>query len=117
LKSQESTPDIAQPLEELTQWLAGQPLDPPKLHLELLELDGAGRFSALNYSMVEHNGKQGLQVEALEKPYSPPIVRLLIVIDGSDYNDAKGTIAEALSGLRYGDLFGSIARANGSPNR
>jgi NTE family protein len=91
--------DIAQPLEEQMQWLAGQPLDPPTLHHEILELDGAGRFSALNYSMVERNG---LQVEALEKPYSPPILRPLIVIDGSDYNDVFFSLGARITFYDFG---------------
>src|SRR5262249_39737238 len=80
-------PQIAQPIAEQMDNLADQPLDPVKLDHKILELNGTGPFSSVNYSMVNRDGEQGLQLEARKKPYSPPIVRPLIVIDGSDYNN------------------------------
>jgi NTE family protein len=52
--------------------------------------------------MVQQNGKHGLQIEAQEKPYSPPIVRPLIVIDGSDYNDVFFSIGARITFLDFG---------------
>src|SRR5215469_11033202 len=55
---------IAQPIAEQMDDLAEQVVDPIKLDHEILELNGTGPFSSFNYSMVKHDGKQGLQLEA-----------------------------------------------------
>jgi NTE family protein len=95
-------PQIAYPLAQQMSEFAGQPVDSAKLEREILELNGTGPFSSLNYSMVQQNGKQGLQIEAQEKPYSPPIVRPLIVIDGSDYNDVFFSVGARITFLDFG---------------
>ena len=46
---------------------------------------GDGRFDSLGYKVVEQDGKQGLLITAVEKPYAPPTVQPLLLIDGSDY--------------------------------
>lgn len=95
-------PQIAYPLAQQMSEFAGQQVDSAKLEREILELNGTGPFSSLNYTMVEQNSKQGLQIEAQEKPYSPPIVRPLIVIDGSDYNDVFFSIGARITFLNFG---------------
>jgi NTE family protein len=95
-------PQIAYPLAQQMSEFAGQPVDLAKLERKILELNGTGPFSSLNYTMVEQNNKQGLQIEAQEKPYSPPIVRPLIVIDGSDYNDVFFSIGARITFLNFG---------------
>jgi NTE family protein len=95
-------PQIAYPLAQQMSEFAGQPVDSAKLERKILELNGTGPFSSLNYTMVEQNNKQGLQIEAQEKPYSPPIVRPLIVIDGSDYNDVFFSIGARITFLNFG---------------
>jgi NTE family protein len=93
---------IADPLVQQMSHLAEQPVDSAKLERTILELDGTGPFSSLNYSMVQENDRPGLQIEAKEKPYSPPILRPLIVIDGSDYNDVFFSIGARVTFMDFG---------------
>lgn len=93
---------LAHPITEQMSKLAGQPVDSTTLDSKLLELNGTGPFSSLNYSMTEQNEKEGLQIEAQEKSYSPPIVRPLIVIDGSDYNDVLFSLGARVTFLNFG---------------
>jgi NTE family protein len=95
-------PKIAQPLAQQMSDLAAQPVNSAKLERTILELDGTGPFSRLNYTMVQQDGKPGLQIEAQEKPYSPPLVRPLILIDGSDYNDVFFSLGARITFLNFG---------------
>jgi len=95
-------PEIAHSMAQKMSDLAQQPLDTAKLDHEILQLNGTGPFSSLNYSMVQQNGEAGLQIEAQPKPYSPPIVRPLIVIDGSDYNDVFFSLGARITFFDFG---------------
>ncbi len=95
-------PEIAHSLGQEMSDLAQRPVDSAKLDHEILQLNGTGPFSSLNYSMVEQNGEKGLQIEAQEKPYSPPIVRPLIVVDGSDYNDVFFSLGARITFFNFG---------------
>jgi NTE family protein len=65
--------------------LVGKPIDPVVMNTQLNMILGNGRFDSLGYKVVEQDGKQGLLITAIEKPYAPPTVQPLLVIDGSDY--------------------------------
>jgi len=93
---------ISEPLSQQMSDLAEKPVDSARLERAILELDGTGPFSRLNYSMVQQDGKPGLQIEAQEKPYSPPTVRPLIVIDGSDYNDVFFSLGARITFMDFG---------------
>jgi NTE family protein len=93
---------IAGPLSQELSELAEKPVDSAKLEGAIMELDGTGPFSRLNYGMVQQDGRPGLQIEAMEKPYSPPTVRPLIVIDGSDYNDVFFSIGARITFMDFG---------------
>ncbi len=80
----------------------GKPIDTAALDKQLLEFNGLGAFSSLTYTVVEKDGQTGLQVQAQEKPYSPPIVRPLIVINGSDYNEVFFSIGARATFLNFG---------------
>jgi NTE family protein len=95
-------PNIANPIAHGMSGLAGKPVDTATLDQEIMEETGMGPFSSLNYSMVEQNGKQGLQVQAEEKRYSPPIVDPLISINGADYNDVFVSIGARITFLDFG---------------
>lgn len=95
-------PQIAYPLAQQMSDFAGHPVDSAKLEHEILKLNGTGPFSSLNYSIVQQNTKQTLRIETQEKPYSPPIVRPLIVIDGSDYNNVLFSIGANITFLNFG---------------
>ena len=77
-------PALAKQIEQNLAGDVGKPVDPDKLDDQLTELTGVGRYSHLGYSIVDRNGQPGLQINASEKEYGPPIVRPLILIDGSD---------------------------------
>jgi NTE family protein len=52
--------------------------------------------------MVEQNGEPGLQVIAEEKQYGPPIVRPLLIIDGSQVNNTTFTMGARITFLDFG---------------
>lgn len=95
-------PDVARPLADELSGYAGKPVDTAALDNRINELDGRGAFSAVSYSMVTKNGKQGLQIEPQPKPYSPPIVRPLITINGADYNEVFFSMGARITFLDFG---------------
>jgi NTE family protein len=82
--------------------LAGKPIDTATLDQQMMTIVGQGRFSTSTYSMTEKDGQQGLLVQVEQKPYAPPIVRPLIVIDGSDYNNVLFSIGARITFLDFG---------------
>jgi NTE family protein len=83
----DATPDIAALIQKNLQGIIGQPLDAETLDTQLNVLTGLGRFSSIGYEMVQQDGKQGISIDAVEKSYAPPVVRPLISLDGSDYEN------------------------------
>jgi NTE family protein len=80
-------PDIGKSMATEMNGFIGKPIDIASLDQQILRFNGQGAFSSLNYSVVQKDGQPGLQIDAQTKPYSPPIVRPLILINGSDYNE------------------------------
>jgi NTE family protein len=80
----------------------GKPIDIAALDKQLLRFNGLGAFSSLTYSVVQKDGETGLRIEAQPKPYSPPIVRPLIVINGSDYNEVFFSMGARATFLNFG---------------
>ena len=87
----------------------GKPIDNATLQQQFTRIAGSGRFATLGYSMTEKDGKPGLLVSVEEKPYSPPIVRPLIIIDGTNYNEVLFSAGARITFLDYGS-FGSELR-------
>src|SRR5580698_5132380 len=87
-----AVPEIADSIEKELSENVGTPVDTVKLDQQMMTLAGQGRYSNVGYSMVEKDGTQGLQVQTEQKPYAPPVVRPLILIDGSDYNNVLFSI-------------------------
>ena len=87
----------------------GKPIDNVNLEYQFTRIAGSGRFATLNYSMTEKDGRPGLLVSVEEKPYSPPIVRPLIIIDGTNYNEVLFSAGARITFLDYGS-FGSELR-------
>lgn len=79
-----------------------KPVDATAMQSKLLDIQGDGRYSTLTYEMVKKNGEQGLEISALEKPYAPPTVRPLIVIDGSEYNNVLFSLGARITFLDMG---------------
>jgi NTE family protein len=95
-------PKLAGAIERDMSSVLGEPVDTSKLDDEIMTLSGMGRFLNLNYSMVDRNGLQGLQIQTDPKPYMPPVVRPLILIDGSDYNNVLFSIGARITFLDLG---------------
>jgi len=87
----------------------GKPVDNEKLEQQFTRIAGTGRFASLSYGLTEKDGKPGLLVTALEKSYSPPIVRPLILVDGTNYNEVLFSIGARITFLDWGS-FGSELR-------
>jgi NTE family protein len=92
-----ATPDIAQLIQKSLQSTIGQPLDAQTLDTQLNILTGLGRFSSLGYEMVEKDGEQGVSINAVEKSYAPPVVRPLISVDGSDYDNPRFNVGARIT--------------------
>jgi NTE family protein len=97
-------PEIAAQMEKTLADIVGKPIDTERLDQNIMTLDGMGRFMNLNYSMVERDGQQGLKIETVPKPYAPPIVRPLILIDGSDYNNVLFSMGARITFLDFGSF-------------
>lgn len=95
-------PKADRAIEKQAAGLVGKPIDTKQLNQGIMDLQGLGQFSNLNYSMVEKNGQQGLKIEATVKPYAPPVVRPLILIDGSDFNDVLFSIGARVTFYDFG---------------
>ncbi|HEX8814885.1 MAG TPA: patatin-like phospholipase family protein [Terriglobales bacterium] len=106
VKVKGTTPELASVMEEKLASDVGKPVDTDKLDNQLTQLLGNGRFSRVGYSMIQQDGKDGLQVIAVEKEYGPPLVRPLVVIDGSQYNNIQFLLGARITFLDLGG-FGS----------
>jgi NTE family protein len=96
--SKDSADDIAKEMSDLV----GKPVDSAKVDADIMRVTGGGSLSSIDYDMIERDGKVGLRVEALPKSYSPPIVRPVISIDGSDYNDVFFSMGARITFLDFG---------------
>lgn len=97
-----SSSEMKKGMEQQLSVLAGKPIDTATLDQQMMTIVGQGRFSTSTYSMTEKDGQQGLLVQVEQKPYAPPIVRPLIVIDGSDYNNVLFSIGARITFLDFG---------------
>jgi NTE family protein len=97
-----TSPEMAKAMEKQMADLVGKPVETKKINRDMLGIVGMGRFATSTYSMVERNGVQGLQVQAEQKSYAPPIVRPLIIIDGSEYNNVLFSIGARITFLDIG---------------
>jgi NTE family protein len=95
-------PDMANAMEKQMSSLAGEPVETKKIDQEMMAIVGQGRFATATYSMMEKNGEPGLKVQVEQKSYAPPIVRPLILIDGSDYNNVLFSIGARITFLDLG---------------
>ena len=80
----------------------GTPIDTSKIDKHIMGMSGTGQFLSLTYSMVERNNQQGLQIQTERKPYIPPLVRPLIFIDGSQYNNVLFTVGARITYTDFG---------------
>ena len=93
---------LSQRVEEQMAGAIGKPVDYNQLDDEIMHLKGIGRFSNLSYEMVERNGQQGLLVKTEENTFGPPIVRPLILVDGSSLNNVTFNLGARFTFLDIG---------------
>lgn len=93
---------LSQRVQDQMAGLVGKPLDYDILDQEIMRLKGIGRFSVLNYQFVERNGQQGLLIKTEEHAYGPPIVRPLILIDGSSLKNVTFNLGARVTWLDIG---------------
>ena len=99
----------AKAIEKDFQPAVNQPVNTTDIQKTILDIQGAGRYSSLNYTMVDKNGTPGLLITANEKSYAPPIVRPQITIDGSQYNNVLFSIGGRITFSNFGG-YGSELR-------
>jgi NTE family protein len=104
-----TTPILANRIERRLNPDVGKPVNNVNLEDQFTRIAGTGRFASLSYSMTEKDGKPGLLVSTQEKAYSPPIVRPLINIDGTNYNEVLFSAGARITFLDWGS-FGSELR-------
>ena len=93
---------LAQRVEDQFAGVVGKPVDYNELDAEIMRLKGIGRFSTLNYQMVEKNGKQGLEVKTEESSYGPPFVLPLILVDGASLSNVQFNMGARFNWLDIG---------------
>jgi NTE family protein len=94
--------DLSRRVEQQMAGVVGKPISYEELDQEIMHLKGFGRFSTLNYEFVERNGQQGLLVKTEENIYGPPIVRPLILIDGSSLKNVTFNLGARITFLDFG---------------
>jgi NTE family protein len=104
-----ASPDIAALIQNQLATVIGQPLDAKTLDKQLDILTGTGRFSSLGYQIVDKDGQTGISINAVEKTYAPPVVRPLVSLDGSDYENPRFSIGARITFFDVG-AFGRELR-------
>jgi NTE family protein len=104
-----TTPALGKKIEKRLSPDIGKPVDNVNLEQQFTRIAGTGRFASLSYSLTDKDGKTGLLVSVQEKSYSPPIVRPLINIDGTNYNEVLFSAGARITFLDFG-TFGSELR-------
>jgi NTE family protein len=89
-------------VEEQMADLVGKPINFGELDQEIMHLKGFGRYSVLSYQFTERNGEQGLLVKTEESQIGPPIVRPLILIDGSSLKNVTFNMGARVTWLDVG---------------
>jgi NTE family protein len=96
------SPALSRQVEKHVDSMAGKPIDYDDLNHRIRQLIGLGRFSAVNYEMIEKNNEPGLELVTHEKAYGPPMVQPLILIDGSNYKEALFNMGARITWMDIG---------------
>src|SRR5437867_2560854 len=80
----------------------GKPVETAALQNQLMDLKGEGRFANLSYQMTSRDGKPGLLVTGVEKPYSPPIVQPLLLFEGANFSGVNFSMGARITFLDLG---------------
>ena len=93
---------LSQRVQDELAGVVGKPVDFDELDQQIMHLKGMGRFSTLSYQFEERNGQQGLLIKTEENSYGPPIVRPLILIDGSSLSNVTFNLGARVTFLDVG---------------
>jgi NTE family protein len=80
----------------------GKPMDLNRLEKDIDVISGVGRYTRFSYRTTERNGQSGLQIQAEEKDYAPPLLNIGMLIDGSDLNGVQWTMSARITALDVG---------------
>ena len=97
-----TSPKLATAIENDLKDNIGKPVDTATLQNQLMNLKGEGRFSNLDYEMTSRDGRPGLLVTGVEKPYAPPIVQPLLLLDGSNFSGVNFSMGARITFLDFG---------------
>jgi NTE family protein len=97
-----TSPKLTTAIEKDLKENIGKPVDTAALQNQLMDLKGDGRFSNLNYEMTSRDGKPGLLITGVEKPYAPPIVQPLLLLDGSSFGGVNFSMGARITFLDFG---------------
>jgi NTE family protein len=97
-----TSPKLATAIEKDLNDNIGKPVDTAALQNQLMDLKGDGRFSNLDYEMTNRDGKPGLLITGVEKPYAPPIVQPLLLLDGSSFGGVNFSMGARITFLDFG---------------
>ncbi len=97
-----TSPKVATAIENDLKDNIGKPVDTAALQGQLMDLKGDGRFSNLSYQMTSRDGQPGLLVTGVEKPYAPPIVQPLLLLDGSSFGGVDFSMGARITFLDLG---------------
>jgi NTE family protein len=104
-----TAPVIAEGIEQSLADNIGKPVDFHRIDSDLTNVTGLGRFARAGFQLTQRDGQEGLLVRADDKPYAPPTVNPLFVIDGSDYTDVRFSLGARVTFYDVGG-FGSELR-------
>jgi NTE family protein len=112
--SQDKVQDVAVDTEDsgmaeaISQGLSkykGRPFDAAqarRLQTDLNRLVGTGRFARLGYRMVERDSQKVLEISATRRDYSFAVIKPVIAIDGSDYQNPLFVLGARLTAFDVG---------------
>ena len=80
----------------------GKPMDFDRLEKDIDVISGVGRYTRFSYRTTERNGQSGLQIQAEEKDYAPPLLNIGFLVDGSDLNSVEWTMNARITALDVG---------------
>jgi NTE family protein len=100
------TPGAAKLIEREMQVLVGQPLDAAHVDQIVESSYGSGRYQTIRYQAVERDGKSGLEITAVDKPWGPNIALFGLQVS----NDFKG---DSDYQLKADVIFPSVNDAGG----
>jgi NTE family protein len=97
-----ASPKVAKPIQQTLANNIGKPVNHTELQNELMRELGNGRFNTLSYQMTNRDGVPGILVQADPKPYAPPTVRPLLLLDGTNLGNVYFSVGARITFLDFG---------------